>query len=480
MTIGRPVPSVPMTAAGDARAVKVLRPEQRHGPEAEAPGPDRGAPPAGGAATMGWLIRRLVGSGERRARLRTLTLIRWIGIVGQAFTILLVDLSLEFDLPMAPLLAAVALSAGINLVLELEFSAKTRLTERSAAFLLSYDVLQLTFLLALTGGLQNPFAVLLIVPVSLSATILSLRTTVLICVLVALAATLLGVFPSELPWQGGGLQLPRLYILASWAAIVLGGILIAAYAWRVADEARRLSDGLAATQMALAREQQLSALGALAAAAAHELGSPLATISVTAKELANNTPADSPMAEDIKELLSQSQRCREILRSLSQQRSGGDHSAFTKIPLGSLLEELAEAYRRPGVAVTVEVSDFSGDGRRQPEWPPTPELKHALGNLIDNAIQFASRSVEITVGLHGDHMDVVIEDDGPGFPPHVLEWLGEPYVSTRHAIGGLGLGVFIAQTLLARTGATLQFENWLSGARVIVTWSADAVYETAA
>lgn len=428
-----------------------------------------------GRQSGNWLARFLIGSGERRARLRTLTLIRWVAIVGQAFTILLVDLSFEFELPLAPLLLAVALSGLINLYLELGFSASTRLTERAASLLLGYDLLQLTFLLALTGGLQNPFSVLLIIPITLSATILSLRTTVLLCIMVTTCATLLGMLPTSLPWKDDGLVLPPLYIAAVWIALVLSSGLIAAYAWRVADEARRLSAALSATQMALAREQQMSALGGLAAAAAHELGSPLATIAVIAKELANDTPADNPMAEDIAELVGQSARCREILASLSKDRSADDHVAFTTVPLGSLLGTLADAYRRPGITVTVEVEDLANGARPEPSWVPTPELRHALGNLIDNAIQFAERAVLIRVDLHRERLDISIEDDGPGFSPEVLDLVGEPYISTRQAIGGLGLGVFIAQTLLARTGATLQFGNQSTGAQVIISWASFAM-----
>lgn len=435
-----------------------------------APKTQRAAP----RARNDWLTRFMVGTGERRARLRTLTLIRWVAIVGQGFTILLVDLSLGFELMLAPLLGAVALSALINLYLELRFSPTTRLSERAAAALLGYDLVQLSFLVALTGGLQNPFSLFLIVPITLSATILSLSTTIFLCSMVTLFATLLGLFPTPLPWSGGGLNLPKLYILAAWVALVLGSGLIATYAWRVADDARRLADALAATQMALAREQQMSALGGLAAAAAHELGSPLATIAITAKELANHIPADSPMAEEVAELVGQSQRCREILASLSRERAGEDHSAFTKIPLGNLLEALAEPYQRPGIKLTVEVRDFSGGARPEPVWAPTPELKHALGNLIDNAIQFAEKSVVITVALRSDRLEIVIEDDGPGFSPEVLDWIGEPYISTRHSIGGLGLGVFIAQTLLARNGASLQFDNLSTGAQVIITWMSSA------
>ena len=248
------------------------------------------------------------------------------------------------------------------------------------------------------------------------------------------------------------------------------GTLIAGYAWRVADEARRLSDALAATQMALAREQRLSALGGLAAAAAHELGSPLATIAVTARELANAVPPDSPFAEDIAELVSQGQRCREILRSLSQKGESEEHAPFTRMPLSSLLETVADTCRRrPGIKVTGTVNQAT-PGSQEPRLVPTPEFRHALANLIDNAIQFAEHEVRIVLSLKPERVEVRIEDDGAGFPAEVLELLGEPYLSTRNDDGGLGLGIFIAQTLLARTGATLQFDNHEQGARVTITW----------
>jgi two-component system sensor histidine kinase RegB len=423
------------------------------------------------AAATDWLARLLGDGGERRARLRTLILIRWMAIVGQAFTICLVHFSLEFPLPLLPLFSAIALSALINIVLALGFAATTRLTERSAALLLGYDILQLSFLLQLTGGLQNPFSILLLVPITLSATILSLRTTVGLCMLVSGATSFMGLFPTDLPWTQVGFRLPLLYILATWCALVLGTGLIAGYAWRVADEARRMSQGLAATQMALAREQQLSALGGLAAAAAHELGSPLATIAVAARELANSIPQDSPLTEDVAELVSQSQRCREILKSLSQQRGGDELEPFTRVPLSNLLETVAEPFRRFDVALDVVVE---GDRRLEPMLAPTPELKHALANLVDNAVHFAERRVRIVVSLSSDLIAVRVEDDGPGFSPEVIELLGEPYVSSRPT-GGLGLGVFIAQTLLARTGAALHFANLGRGARVTVTWRRSAL-----
>jgi two-component system sensor histidine kinase RegB len=422
--------------------------------------------------------RVLGGRGERRTRLRTLTLIRWVAIVGQAFTIAFVHFSLEFRLPLAPLVAAVGLSALINGVLSVAFAPTTRLTERSVALLLGYDILQLAFLLGLTGGLQNPFSILLIVPVTLSATTLSLRTTVVLCALVIGVTTLLGLFPTDLPWRGGEFRLPTLYVLALWVALVLGTALIAAYAWRVADEARRLSDALAATQMALAREQQLSALGGLAAAAAHDLGSPLATIAVTARELANSVPEDSPLAEDVAELVSQSRRCREILKALGQGPEREAHRRFTLVPLSSLLATIAESYARPGIRLDVAVARTVSEAT-EPQLIPTPELRHAFANLIDNALKFARTSVRIVVRLDPEVVEVRIEDDGVGFSPEVLELLGEPYISSRHQSGGLGLGIFIAETLLARTGATLQFGNLEAGARVAIRWTRAALEEFA-
>jgi two-component system sensor histidine kinase RegB len=294
---------------------------------------------------------------------------------------------------------------------------------------------------------------------------------------VVAVATLLALFPTDLPWSDGAFRLPALYVGGFWLALVLGTALIAGYAWRIADEARRLSNALAATQMALAREQELSALGGLAAAAAHDLGSPLATIAVTACELSRAVPADSPLAEDVAELVTQSRRCREILKSLGR----ADCEAlrpFTCVPLSALLTTIAETHGRPEIQLEVAVERLAGEVA-EPRLIPTAEIKHAFANLIDNALKFARQRVRVVVGLEADVVEVGIEDDGPGLSPEVLEQLGEPYLSTRQRSGGLGLGVFIAETLLARTGATLQFANLPQGARVAVRWQRAALEKLA-
>ena len=418
-----------------------------------------------------WFKRLVLGEGERRVRLRTLIMVRWVAIIGQAFTVILVQASLGIDLPVVPLAVAIVASCLVNLGLSLGASPTTRLTERAAALLLGYDILQLAFLLALTGGLKNPFAVLLLVPTTISATILSLRTTIGLSALVVLALTVLGLWPSPLPWHGPEFALPPLYLAALWSALVLACVLLAGYAWRVADEARRMSDALSATQIALAREQRLSALGGLAAAAAHELGSPLATIAITARELADALPEDSPFGEDVQELVTQSRRCRDILRWLSEQPEPDQHDAFIRMPLSRLLEGIARPHQDGGTEIEIRVE--VEDGAQEPVLNPLPTVRHGLGNLIQNAVQFARRRVRIRVLVSVDQVRVVIEDDGPGFAPEVMEQLGEPYVSTRRDEGGLGLGVFIAQTLLARSGASLRFETRRGGATVEVNWPRD-------
>lgn len=420
----------------------------------------------------GRLRELLASTAEPRIRLRTLALTRWIAVTGQAFTVAFVHVSLGFELPLAPLAGAIALSALINILLSLRASARARLSERNTALLLGYDVLQLGFMLAITGGLQNPFAVLLVVPVTISATILSLGTTAILCLVVVGTTTLLGLFPTDLPWRDDGLQLPPLYLLAMWVALVLASLLMAVYGWRVADEARRMSDALAATQMALERERRLSALGGLAAAAAHELGSPLATIAVTAREIANSVPDDSPLSEDIAELVTQTQRCREILRGLTRAPDPREHAPFTRMSLSQLVESVCDACGQAEVQPVIVVN-ADPPGTPEPKVGAEPELRHGLANLIDNAIRFAASEVRLTIEISAAETTLVIEDDGPGFPEEVLDNLGEPYLSTRRASGGLGLGVFIAQTLLARTGASLQFENSGTGARVKVNWTRD-------
>ncbi|UUX52058.1 ActS/PrrB/RegB family redox-sensitive histidine kinase [Nisaea acidiphila] len=408
---------------------------------------------------------------------RTLTMIRWVALMGQLVSLLVVHFGLGFPLPLEITLGIVAFGAFYNLVCQ-----SVRQSSRTAAFGLAFDIAQLAYLLYWTGGLQNPFALMLIAPVTVSATILSGRATVWLSFLALISATLLAVVHQPLPWPEEALQLPDLYVVGLWVAIVIATLFIAGYTYRVNRDARRMSDAFAATRLALSREQQLSALGGLAAAAAHELGTPLSTIAVVARELRKDLPEDSEWREDVELLLSESARCRDILTEFSRRPDQDTGGPFKTVPFSAMVESAAAPHQREDVVVIIEQHGPDGAldlepgeaaAADQPRVVLTPEMNQGIGTLVQNAVQFASETVEITVYWDENTASIIIEDDGPGFAPLVLDRLGEPYVSSRAGQDGhMGLGIFIAKTLLERGGASLAFSNRAEGgARVAVRWT---------
>ena len=405
-----------------------------------------------------------------RISLRRLMLIRWVAIAGQAVALLVVHYVFDFRVPLLPAFAVVGCSVLLNLLIVLYRRAATRLGEREAALFLGYDLLQLAFLLYLTGGLHNPFAILILAPVTVAATILSLRPVIALAVFAVAVITLLAMWHIPLPWRNVALVFPPELVLGLWTALVIATVFIAGYTWSVAQEARRLRDAVAATQLALAREQRVSAVGALAAAAAHELGSPLATIAVVARELVRDLPADSPYREDAELLLSQSERCRQILAQLAHHPDEEGSSPYTRLPISALVEAAGALYHDPRIRLIFATTGAPADA--EPQVRRSPEIMHGLNNLLQNAVQFASSEVSVTI--HWDKAEVTVEvaDDGPGFPAHLLGRLGEPYLSTRAgAANHMGLGIFIAQSLLERSGAALTFDNLLEGgAHVVISW----------
>lgn len=404
--------------------------------------------------------------GAGRVRLRTLVLIRWVAVAGQGIAILVVHVGFGFALPLGPTLLAVLASALLNVAVSLRNPPAKRLSDRESALSLGYDILQLAVLIFLTGGLGNPFSILMLVPVTISATILSLGSTLWLGALALMCISALALFHLPLPWKGDGLALDPTYVLGIWAALALGTSFLSAYAWRVAQESRRMMDALAETQMALAREQRLSALGSLAAAAAHELGTPLSTIAVVAKEIGRELPPGSALSDDIELLSSQATRCREILKRLSTEPGVAGEMPFDQLPLGALVEAAAAPHRRGEVAIEIVTPEG-----RQPVVARRPELIQGLLNLIENAVDFARRQVRLVVEWDETWIWIEIVDDGPGFAPAIVGLLGEPYISTRRGAEGMGLGVFIARTLLERTGAELNFSNQHGGgAKVALKW----------
>ena len=415
--------------------------------------------------------------GAKRVRLATLVRLRWLAVGGQSFAVLGVYIGLGFTLPITSAVAIVALSAMLNLFLRSRYPINHRVDERIATLQLTYDVLQLAALLGLTGGLQNPFAVLFLAPVMISATALTPNHTLMLGGLAVVASTVLAFFHLPLPWFPGEVfTLPALYILGIWSAILLGLVFIGVYAWRVAEEARQLADALAAAELTLAREQHLFQLDGLAAAAAHELGTPLATIAVVTREIDRSLPKSSPLSDDIKLLLEQSARCRAILAKIT---SLGHEAAspLGRMTVAVLIEESVAPHRNGDV--TIDVTE-TGEAP-EPQCQRNPAILYGLGNLVENAVTFAKSRIEVEAAWTGDSVRIVIRDDGAGFAAEVIDRLGEPYVTLRHASrresgqeGGMGLGLFIAKTFLERSGASFVAGNVSlpkrTGAEIALTW----------
>ena len=415
---------------------------------------------------------------RRNVRLDTLVRLRWLAIIGQTTAVLAVYYGLDFELPIYACLAAIFLAAWLNVALRLRFHLTQRLEPDRAAWLLAFDIAELAVLLFLTGGLQNPFAFMFLGPVLLSATALPPRFTLTLGAFAVGCATVLVFVHYPLPWDSDDpLQLPPIYMMGVWLCILLAIGFIGVYAWQITEESRQLSDALAATELVLAREQHLSQLDGLAAAAAHELGTPLSTISVIARELERAIAPHAPHGDDVRLLREQATRCRDILAKLTELSAGGE--PFDRMPLTALIEEVVAPHRNFGVAIAVNTPDDRGS---EPVGARNPAILYGLGNLLENAVDFASNQVAVDVNWDEHTVDISISDDGPGFAPEILGRIGEPYVTSRHRqpddtseeSTGLGLGFFIAKTLLERSGATLSFQNRPvpgHGAIIRLSWS---------
>jgi two-component system sensor histidine kinase RegB len=424
-------------------------------------------------------------SSTRGLRLQTLVRLRWIAVIGQTAAVLFVHLALGFPLPLGFCLAVIALSAWLNIFLALRWRSTVRLSDQSTALLLGYDIVQLAVLLYLTGGLENPFAFLFLVPVMVSATTLPSRYTIWLAGLALSLSTFLTSFHLPLPWkEGESLIMPPLYVAGLWASLLCGTVFSAVYASRISAEARQMSEALAATEMVLAREQQLSALDGLAAAAAHELGTPLATIALVAKELKREFPSSTQYTEDLDLLLSQADRCREILSRLSDRAAQSD-AMFARLKLTVMLEEIAEPLRGSDVAVLVNREPQANTASPEPWLLRNPAINYGIGNLLENAVDFATSRVDVEPRWTASDVSISIRDDGPGFSQDIIDRLGDPFVTTRQGYDtaepsldlskhqGMGLGFFIAKTLLERSGASVTLANRKGsgrGAIVTIAW----------
>ena len=414
-------------------------------------------------------------------RLRTLVILRWIAILGQITALVVSVRILGLDLEVG--LAAMAIGASIiaNLFSTFLYPETKRLSELEAMLMLLFDLLQLCLLLYLTGGLNNPFALLVLAPVTIAATFLRLRDTAILGIITILILTALAAWHIPLRSTAGDvLQMPDLFRFGFWVALVIGVVFLGAYARLITSEIHEMSDALLATQMALAREQKLTDLGGVVAAAAHELGTPLATIKLVSGELLDELGDDPDLADDVRLIGEQANRCTAILRSMG--RAGKDDLHMRRVPLEGLLQEAAEPHLMRGKRLEFVISDETEMPARQPIIERRPEIVHGLRNLVQNAVDFSSVKVLIESTWTDKSVSVRISDDGPGYPSAILARIGDPFMrrredTSRPGYEGMGLGLFIAKTLLERSGARLDFANGgaLGGALVAVTWNRDQI-----
>ena len=412
---------------------------------------------------------------QRHIRLDTILRLRWLAVLGQLAAIFIVAQGLEFNVEIIPCVSIIALSAALNLALQTAANPMQRLEPMQAAGLLALNIVELAGLLFFTGGLQNPFSFLFLAPVLISATALPARFTFGLGLLAVACASVLFFFHFPLPWDSDDpLVLPPIYLVGVWLSIALAIGVTSLYSFQVTEEARKLADALAATELVLTREQHLTQLDGLAAAAAHELGTPLATIFLIAREL-EKTVKDQSIAADLKTLREQTQRCRDILSKITQLSPTG--APFDHMKLSELIEEVVAPHRDFGVEIKVRIAVAAA---AEPVGSRNPAILYGIGNIVENAVDFARTTVEVNAWWNQDHIELVISDDGPGIPPDILNRIGEPYLSRRRPQEdgggerrGLGLGVFIARTLLERTGAKVSFTNRIfpdHGAVVQITW----------
>ena len=403
---------------------------------------------------------------------KTLVFLRWIAIFGQLFSVNLVYFLLDLNFPV--LLCHIVIFVGLFTNIYLQFGLKvTLLKDLYSTTFLIYDIIQLSILLFFTGGIFNPFAILLIVPTIVSSTFLSMGSTIILGTLTVILLFALTFFNLPLPgMEEYILSFPNYYVTGILISLIIGLIFLSYFGIRFAGETKKRSDALNKLQQILAKEYELESLGGQAAAAAHSLGTPLATISVVAKEMRKEVGDNSKLTKDIDLLISQTKRCSEILKKISQKTIINDEF-LSSMCFEYLLEEIIKSFKESSEK-TIKLN--TDKDLNKINIKRNPELVYGLRNFIGNAVKFSNQNILISIVSDNINLYILIEDDGPGFPEDIIKALGEPYIKSRSKLSksgaGLGLGTFLGKTLLERQSAIISFENnsSLKGAKVKIKW----------
>ena len=403
----------------------------------------------------------------------TLTILRYIAIIGQFIAINVVFFYLNLEFPIKASLIVVFIGLLTNLYLQFKVKAN-QLKDTYASLFLLYDLFQLAILLYLTGGIFNPFSILLIIPAIVSSTFLSMGTTIILGFITSLILFTLTHYYLPLPGLlVENFDVPSFYKFGILISILIGLIFLSYFGIRFAGETKKRSEALNKLQEVIAKEYELESLGGQAAAAAHSLGTPLATIAVVAKELKKEIGDNKDVSKDIDLLISQTKRCSEILKQISKKQIEED-IFLSSIKLEDLLEEIIDSFKETS---SKKIELVSNDDNNKINIERTPEIIYGLRNFIGNAVKFSKSRVKIDLMSDLEKIEIKINDDGPGIPDDIIKKIGEPYIKSKSAElnsnSGLGLGTFLGKTLLEKQGAKLLFRrnNDLGGALVIISWN---------
>ena len=403
---------------------------------------------------------------------KTLVILRWIALIGQYLTISVVYFLFKFELPFFFCSLVIFVGATTNLYLQFGFK-KNQLNNFASTFFLFYDLIQLSFLLYLTGGITNPFAILLIVPAIVSSTFLTLKSTINLSIITIIILIVLTIYNLPLPHYGElHFHVPDMYLYALPIAIIITLIFLTYFGVRFGIESRKRTEALNKLELILAKEHELESIGLQAAAAAHSLGTPLSTITVVARELEKELGSNSKYRKDIDLLLSQAKRCSNILKNLSKDQLEED-TFLTDVKIEEIVSEIVRSFTEISKK---KILLFFNKNELNPQIGRTLEITYGLRNFIGNAVKYSNSKVEINIESNNKITEVKICDDGPGFSEDIINVLGEPYIRSKEKIislkSGLGLGTFIGKTLLERMKASVNFGKCseTSGAMVTIKW----------
>ena len=403
---------------------------------------------------------------------KTLVILRWMALVGQYLTINIVNFIFKFELPFFFCSIAIFLGVISNFYLQFIFK-KNQLNNFTSTFVLFYDLIQLSLLLYLTGGIANPFSILLIVPAIMASTFLNLRSTINLSLATIVILIVLTIYNFPIPHYGElHFHIPDTYLYALPIAVIITLVFLTYFGIRFGTESRKRTEALNKLELILAKEHELESIGLQAAAAAHSLGTPLSTITVVARELEKEIGKNPKYAKDIDLLLSQTKRCSEILKNLSKDQLKEDNF-LSNMKIEALISEIIRSFNEISKK---KLSFFVEKNKLNPQIERTLEITYGLRNFIGNAVKYSNSLVDISIESNSKITEVKVCDDGPGFSDDILEVLGEPYIRSKNKIvsskSGLGLGTFIGKTLLERMKANVKFGKCskTNGAMVTIKW----------